>query len=256
MTSDTARFTVSDPALGALSEALLGIWQPEAAAVTFASGGAPPAEGATWTVDLPEDPLAARALVAGRAQGALHAASALRGLEAQVRAAGALPGDSAVFFSGGGPLGWLQQVFTEEARQLDERGGWEEARRQFAAIVESATRGIRFYAAVETAQGGALIARSRVGWGGDTLTAVRAGARQEQLLLHGQSLLLARRSRAVVVQTVLVTVQTAAALATGNPLAIVPAIWRALNTLAARAAAPREGMREGKALPSTTNLSG
>lgn len=232
---DTGRFAIVDPALGALPGSLLGFWQPEPAAdegLMFAAGEAAPAESApAWIVDLPQRPGAAQALIADRARGAAAAQRALGGLEAQIRGGG--PAEE-VFFSGeASPLSTLQLAVAEEQRQLDTAGGWEQARRQFTAVLDAASRSIRYYAVVETALGGVTLARTSVGWGGDAATVIQGGAAPDQLQLHSQSLLVARRSRAILVQTVLVTVQAAAAIGTGNIFAL-PAIWRAVNTLASR----------------------
>jgi hypothetical protein len=256
------RFVVTTPE-GA--EDVLGLWQAEAAPVSFAGG--PGAGALRWMVDLPTNYRAAAAAVQARAallrrQRRALEVDAPRRFVAAVRAAGWAAGAAPEPASGRvAPVeteaGAPERDLVTSLRALgatDAAGGAlrhspggaapdhvqglvEEAQ----AFVEQVSRATTSYAWVETRQEGTLLARTAVRWLGGVTTEARAGLDGQRVALHRDAVALAVESRTAWLRAFLLAAQGAAIVATAvgalstpaGALLVLPAAVRFLRQVLA-----------------------
>ena len=203
--------------------ALIGPWEASPArpaSVSF-EAGAPPAEeppenASVWRVNLPEDPAAVRAAL-DQARAQVDAAQrALAQVPARfdefVKRAGPPAGESVSFaapsepvFASGSPEAELFALMGEAAKAESAQASfgigeaaseaWESAKAEFNELAEQVNREFLRFAWVETTQGGRLLARTTVGWSGDTDSVWHPDITPEQTRAHGQSLNLALNTR-------------------------------------------------------------
>jgi hypothetical protein len=113
----------------------------------------------------------------------------------------------------------------------EDRGGWRRAAEQFQKFLQTVERFVAHYAWVETEVENRLLARTIVGWTGDTRTLWPTDLNSEQRLLHMRSLTLALESRVTMQRTLTVVITGAAKLSlmlttpVGAVMAL-PAAWK------------------------------
>ena len=220
-----------------------------------------------WQVDLSPDPRQA-AIELDRAQARL--AGIMRGLDhVEGRLAGYVasdglppPGEVAYGLDAPSPAPEpetdLQALMDEIARASQPPPAGESAEVDFAAlsvgrIAETVAgyraflsqfyQSISYYARVETTQRGRVLARTRVGWTGDTSTAWHTRVTDEQIALHQRSLALALDTRAGLLRIAVLVVQGARLLAqlsvmaaaTPSLILAAPAAWRFIQQVLAEA---------------------
>lgn len=237
-----ALFELIDPAGGPSPP---GPWQTRPAmAASFGVSGDAPEQTPVWRVNLPADPAAAQAALAGaeadlQAQEAAvaKAAERLRDLAAQGGAAsfgeapaapearllsliGGLQSEGAASFGGAG----------------SGRGELAGAQERFRAFVRQVQDAVGNFAVVETQLADRLVARSSVGWTGDMRSLLVAGLAAPEAALHRRSVALALRSRAALLRTFVAVVRgaTIVALMVSSPagaVAALPAAWRFVDDL-------------------------
>lgn len=226
-------FVLEEPTPGETVE-LVGLWQmtrPAAGEVSFSGDAGPP----VWRVRLPANLGLARAELATgerRLHASRQAVAKLRGRLPQVaQAAGAhgasdpnerlaialdtLPAD-------GAPRPSLGELLA---------GGWNTAAHQLRTTLDVVQRTALNYAFVETSQEDLLLARTTVGWGGDTTTTVMPGIAQELAGLHRRSVRVAVSSRTALLQAVAVAMQLTVAVGVAGPLGVLPVAWRYVSRL-------------------------
>ena len=140
-----------------------------------------------------------------------------------------------------GFLAGLQADESQVSFGLDVKGAlgwkdWPDAVERMQAFLQQATRTISYAAWVETYREQLCLARTGVGWGGDTQTVWRRGVDAKHLPLHEHNLTLALTSRRELIAMVMFTVQTAVRLSAlmnmpGNLIKILPAVWKCLQQL-------------------------
>lgn len=113
-------------------------------------------------------------------------------------------------------------------------GGWQEASKQVADILDRVVRVVACYAFVETRVQEQLLGRTTVSWTGDVNTVWRGGFSPEQVLLHQRTLALALDSRDTLLRTVLMVTQLAVKLSVflstpGGVILALPAVWRFIH---------------------------
>jgi hypothetical protein len=224
---------------------LFGLWQSQPApeGLSFAAGDAPQADpgGGYWQIDLPaagadqveqlfqthqndlKEILARLDSIPARAQTILpdrknpplekggkkelsFEAAALVDLPAPGSPeTNLLAGIQA--FEGGEPAPGGAKSAVPTSFALGDGLDWGAFQKSALDLLENAQRQLLYYAWVETAQAGQVLARSTVNWLGDLQTTWQQGVTPQQAALHERSLTLALQSRAV-------TLKTAATLAT------------------------------------------
>jgi len=207
-----AFFEYIAPASGTASEPT-GLWAARAPAVSFEAGAALADDAPVWRVNLSADPRAAeqtfrqaeRRLVA--AQQALE--SVPERLENYARGA-QMRGEGQVSFAApeqGTPeadlTGLLDDFRAVESGQVsfgvrEEAGqAWEQARAGFETLMQSINREVLHFAWVETKVEDDLLARTTVGWSGESQTLYSADITPAQIAQHSRTLYLASASRAL-----------------------------------------------------------
>ncbi len=194
---------------------LVGPWEAAPpGAVSFAAGGESAPEEPVWRVNLPEDELEAGQALSEAETQIMASEAALEEVPARMDAiTGALPQAGGVSF---GLVSFSVEAGSPEASALDllaqaqaiEQGrpvsyglgevgsqAWEAVRDQFEAFLGQLQREVLNLAWVETTAGGILLARTAIGWSGDSNTAWAAGATPEQMVLHRRALSTAVKSR-------------------------------------------------------------
>ena len=190
-----------------------GLWTRRAPAVSFEAGAAAVDETPVWRVNLSGDPRASE--------------QSFRQAEAQMaaaqRALASVPGrlDEFVRRSAGRGEGQVSfavgEVGTPEAELTSLLGeyralesgqvsfgvreeasqAWDQANAQFKELMNSINREVLHFAWVETCVDGDPIARTTVGWGGDSQTLYSADISDVQVGQHSQTLHLASASRSL-----------------------------------------------------------
>lgn len=234
---------------------LVGPWEaapPASVSFDVGSGEAAP-DAPVWRVRLPEDEAEA-GLALSEAEAQLRASeSGLEEAPARMDAIlSALPGG--VSF---GTVSFSVESGTPEASALDllaqaqaiEQGrpvsfgvegfgsqAWEQARDQFEAFLGQLQREVLNLAWVETSAGEQLLARTAIGWGGDSNTLWAAEASDEQRRLHRRALTTAVKSRLLRIRIFSTVTSGAVKLSVmfttpaGAVLAL-PAAWKFVNEI-------------------------
>jgi hypothetical protein len=232
-------FELAGAGQGDLPPDVFGLWVPapaEAADISFDTSALDQPDELIWRVNLPPDLAVAQSYLVAGADRLEWSRRALDGLEERMGELGPagpeVPVDSGgVTFSTGDPdeqlmsqlQAMLGQLPAAEAQQAAQPGA------RPAPILDMLTRMVTNYAAVETRVGEQVLARTSVGWTGDTNTFLQARVGPQQIQIHQRALGIALRSRALLIRTVLFAIQLSAAIGTGNPIAALPVTWRYVN---------------------------
>jgi hypothetical protein len=239
---------------------------PSAEALSFSAPASSPApEIATWRLNLPANPRAARERLA-QAEAQVQAAETglalipqrLEQLAQQGRPApaagisfgtGAAEGMSlaqpeagllhllAEFQEGAGP----QFSFAAAAGP----GNWSKAEEEFQATLKRLLGLLTHLAWVETQVENQLLGRTIVGWTGNMRTAWGAGFGPDYLALHQRALTLALASRQTLLRTLVIAVQGAAKIAAlltipGGQILALPIAWKYVSQVLAEVNKYRE----------------
>lgn len=237
---------------------LIGPWQAGApASVSFAAGesSAPP-DAPVWKVSLPADPLEAdQALAEAEAQIAA-AESALDEVPARLDAIATsqprgVSFDAASFGVEAESAEADLLSLLDHARSIEQgrtvsfgafdfaSEAWEQARVQFEAFLGQLQREVLHFAWVETNVEGQILARTTVGWSGDSDTLWLEGADAVQLAIHRRALQVAVKSRALRLRMFSTVTSGAAKLSlllttpAGAVLAL-PAAWKYVTDILAQ----------------------
>jgi hypothetical protein len=230
----------------------LGLWDTSPQILSF--GIEDEANAPVYRVNLPESLAASSSALAGqlasfeRLQAALKAVpSQLDGLQRRAQAAA-----SGVSFavSGAapesGPEGELLALLAEaDSTALRETapdglsfGGSEvmsaalgQAKDKFGALLEQVNQDILHFAWVETKIEDLIIARTKVGWSGDSTTLLHGLTTEEHTFLHRQTLEVVSRTRNLKLQMLLTISGGAAKVAVlmaspGGPMLALPAVYQ------------------------------
>jgi hypothetical protein len=265
------QFRLLDTTPSRIAPDLFGAWETAPGEpASFALPGAPePDEDVpVWSVNLPSDlTLAATQLEAGLAQvdGASHAlGDAQARLDALVKQA---QGAGEVSFGApGAPLPPAEQDLLNalETLRAGESGAVSfgllpggpdlaEAEEKFRNVLTRLTQSLAYYAFVETQIEGRLLCRTTLSWSSDSQTLWQSGITAEQLTLHQRTLALAVGSRAALMNTVALTLQSAAKIAAllavpGGALLALPSAWKFINGVLAEIGQYREALNtQGRA---------
>jgi hypothetical protein len=116
----------------------------------------------------------------------------------------------------------------------------EQARSQFNALLDQVNREVLHFAWVETAVGGATLARTTVDWSGDAETVWSDGITGEQISLHNRTLSFATHSRALKLRLAITVAGGATKVATlmTNPAGAVlalPVVYKYVSQILAQA---------------------
>lgn len=228
---------------------LVGPWEVGRAPVAFALGEAEPAAPA-WQVSLPADPLAAD-LALAQAEAQVDAASAaLESVPARLEALSATRGSGLAFEAAAGPEAEMFALL-DQARQLEQGRGlesyavgsadfaaWQQARSQFEAFTGQLQREVLHFAWVETRAAGRLLARTTVGWGGDSDTVWLADLDVDESALHRRALRVAVQTRALRMRMFSTVTGGAAKLSLllttpAGALLALPAAWKYVTEILA-----------------------
>jgi len=235
---------------------LAGPWEVSPPApVSFDAGAVPAAEQTPlWRANLPGDQAAAGQALSEAEAELLAAEVALEGMSARMEAltrAGTASGvsfdASALALPPGSPeasaLDLLSQAQAiEQGRPvsfgLEGLGSqaWEEAQKQFEAFLNQLQREVLNLAWVETNSGGRLLARTVIGWTGDSNTLWAEDTAAEERDLHRRSLTTAVRSRLLRVRIFSTVTGGAAKLSVmfTTPAGVVlalPAAWKLVTEI-------------------------
>lgn len=229
---------------------LVGPWEAGLAPVSYALEEAGPA-APVWKVSLPADPLEAdQALVQAEAQVAA-AEAALESVPARLDELTASRGAGLSFeASAYGPESEMFGLL-EQARQLEQGRGvesyalgdaafaaWEQARLQFEAFTGQLQREVMHFAWVETNVAGRLLARTTVGWSGDSDTVWLVDLGADEIALHRRSLQVAVKTRALRMRMFSTVTGGAAKLSMlltspAGALLALPAAWKYVTEILA-----------------------
>lgn len=263
--------TASDPALAAL----LGDWHEttDDAAVSFAVGGEPAPAISQWSLALPADPAAAAQALQARAQRQAAVSAQLDSVFGRLdpltaQANYALHTDQPPSFSAAtdtpeGELADLLRTGAEHAHP-SERGGvtvpasWHALRANMENAFAAIQRQVRLAAWVETRLKHQRLARSSVTWTGSTHTVLEPLALQYlqpgftaqadwlfagghyYLALHRRNIQVAVATRATLIRSVFVSIESATKIASAlmlpppaGPLAALPVAWNFIRRLLA-----------------------
>jgi hypothetical protein len=233
-------FELSGTRQGELPPDMFGLWvaapAPEAAGISFDTAAPDQPDELIWRVNLPPDLAVAQSYLVAGAERLEWSWRALDGLEERMGELGpagaqATADAGSVTFSTGDPddqlMAQLQAMLGQlpgaEAQQATGPGA------RPAAILDMLTQMVTNYAAVETRVGEQVLARTSVGWTGDTDTFLQTRIGSQQIQIHQRALGIALRSRALLIRTVLFAIQLSTAIGTGNPIAALPITWRYIN---------------------------
>jgi hypothetical protein len=253
VTTEKAVFQLHDAALTQLAPDVFGLWTtapslpPEA--IAFDAVSVSMADVPLWRANLPADPQQARAHLA-RGESMLQASQQTLAVTAE-RFDGFVEAQAArsafdvvseeealtrldVWLSTG--LGDFQKTRTSVSFGLTKTriGGWNQAMPQLHALMERLQRFVTDYAWVETRMQGRLLAQTTVAWRGHFSTAWQGGLDPEQVLFHQRTLMLALRSRNMLIQSFVVAIRIASKLAvllSMPSILALPAVWWAINEL-------------------------
>lgn len=199
---------------------LPGLWMPvlEAPpAVAFDLNSAPAPEQAVWRMDLPADPEQAGAVLAARDAQLRRMDDGFEKAEQELQARANAPAS----------YGIMEDMSAQLQRAAPE----------LTAFLDRALVAVLYYARVETAVGGQMIAETLITWTGDMQSAWREGTGPEQIALHAKTLELACRSRLAMVRALTLASQGAVLLAglpallatPGGVLLALPAAWKLIQ---------------------------
>lgn len=230
---------------------LAGPWEAApSGAVAFSLGADDSPEAPVWRVNLPEDEWEARrALDEAEAQ-LLASESALERVPVRVDALifPVSPGSEVSFAvtsfraEEGSPEAWTLDLLAQAQAieqglpvsfGLGEMGSqaWEAARDQFEKFLGQLQREVLNLAWVETTAGGQVLARTAIGWSGDSDTAWAAESTPEQRQMHRRALSMAVRSRLLRIRIFSTVTGGAAKLSVlfttpAGVLLALPAAWK------------------------------
>ena len=240
-------FELAGAGQGDFPPGMFGLWvaapAAEAGDISFDAAETPPMgqpNELIWRVNLPPDLGAAQSYLVAGADRLAWSRRALDGLEerlGELGPAGAQgPADAGgVTFSTGDPEDELEarlQAMLGQSPPAEALQPAEAAARP-ESILNVLTRMVTNYAAVETRIGEQVLARTSVGWTGDTNTCLQTRIGQQQIQVHQRALGIALRSRALLIRTVLFAIQLSSAISIGNPIAALPVTWRYVNRVVA-----------------------
>lgn len=238
---------------------LVGPWEAQAASVSFALGEAEAGPAApVWKVSLPADPFEAEQALAQAEAQVAEAEAALATVPARLDALTAsAPRGAAVSFEvvsyGFEAETPEAEMFSllEQARQLEQGRGvesyaigdaayaaWEQARVQFETFTGQLQREVMHFAWVETNVEGQLLARTTVGWSGDSDTVWLVDLDAQQIALHRRSLQVAVKTRALRMRMFSTVTGGAAKLSMllttpAGALLALPAAWKYVTEILA-----------------------
>lgn len=137
-------------------------------------------------------------------------------------------------FGAGGPVAEGAAIPTSFA--LGDGVDWAAFQKGALDLLENAQRQLLYYAWVETAQEGQVLARSTVNWLGDLQTTWQQAVTLDQTALHQRSLTLALQSRAVTLKTAATLTTLAARIVmvftlSGGLLVALPLAWKFINEI-------------------------
>jgi hypothetical protein len=225
--------------------------------ISFSTGDIPTERTSLWRIDLQDDPAAARAQIRSTEQELAQSQAALAEVPARLDSLVArLEDGEGVSFDvttasdAGMPLQAPEVELLEWIDSLDTGrvsfGIGElipeemvDASQQFRAAIAGLSRMLLHLAWVETHQGGRLLARTVVDWGGDMDTAWGWDIAGEQFEYHHRSLALALASRITLLNTLSITSRAAVKLSVliatpGASLLALPAAWKYVNLILAQ----------------------
>ncbi|MGQ0600515.1 MAG: hypothetical protein ACT4QE_02320 [Anaerolineales bacterium] len=254
------RFQLLDTTTVQVTPRLFGMWEEASGGpISFAAPGASD-EIPVWSVNVSADPrLATSQLDAGLEQ-VTSASEALS--EAQTRIEALVknsPGVGEVSFAAPGvplPPAERELMTALEHLKASERGAVSfgllpdgidlaEAENKFKTVLARLTQSLAYYAFVETLIEGRLLCRTTLNWSSDTRTVWQSGLAVEQWALHRRTLELSVQSRATLMRTVALTVQSAIKISTllampGGALLALPATWKFINEVLQEVDQPRD----------------
>jgi hypothetical protein len=230
---------------------LIGPWKAEAAPVSFSVGEEAGSDAPTWKVSLPSDQIEADQALSEAEARIAQAEAALEKIPArldEITASG--PRGTGVSFAVAS-YGFEEQSpeaemfgLLEQARQLEQGpavaayalgdvtfAAWEQARVQFETFVGQLQREVMHFAWVETNVEGRLLARTTVGWSGDSETVWLEGLGAGQVVLHQRSLQVTVKTRALRMRMFSTVTGGAAKLSVllttpAGALLALPAAWK------------------------------
>lgn len=238
---------------------LVGPWEAQAVPVSYALEDADATPAApVWKVSLPADPLEAEQTLAQAEAQVAEAEAALATVPARLDAltASAPRGGMVSFevsfygFEAETPEAGMFSLL-EQARQLEQGRGaasyavgdvahaaWEQARVQFEAFTAQLQHEIMHFAWVETNVEGQLLARTTVGWSGDSDTVWLMDLETQQIALHRRSLQVAVKTRALRMRMFSTVTGGAAKLSMllttpAGALLALPAAWKYVTDILA-----------------------
>ena len=208
---DNSLFEYIDPSGAATDPS--GVWAKRAPMVSFEAGAAPVDETPVWRVNLSSD---TRASAQSFRQAEAQLVAAQQALESVPhrldefvqRSAGRGMGQvSFAVLEAGTPEADLTSLLDEyraiESGQVsfgvreEASQAWEQAKSQFEALMQSINQEVLHFAWVETCVDGEPVARTTVGWGGNSQTLYSADISAAQIGQHSQTLHLASASRSL-----------------------------------------------------------
>lgn len=214
----------------------LGVWAaPAERAVSFGlEDRAPGDQAPTWRVQLPAEPEAAQALLAGYRQEQEQGLQDLARVQREMAQVGGV--------SFGAPDDELLAQKSALQSALDELGApvsyglglprdTEEISRQWNDFVQQVRQLVTHYARVETQLADLLVGRTSVSWKGDFETTWELGLEPGAMQAHFQAVQLALAWRLALLRTVSVVATGAAGLAVkatvpGGQIRVLPAAWK------------------------------
>jgi hypothetical protein len=208
------------------------MWEAQAeSAVSF---GLESVQAPTWRVQLPAEPEAAQAVLAGYRQAQERGRQDLARAQRELAQLGQA---EEVSFGEIDELGACKSALQSAVDELSRPVSYgldldkQELYGQWNAFVEQVRQLVTNYAYVETALANALVGTTRVGWKGDFQTTWEASLEPEAMQTHLQAVQLALAWRLALMRTVSVIATGAAGLAVkaavpGGQVLLLPAAWR------------------------------
>ena len=216
----------------------LGIWYvSENHAVSFAAEASVPAEP-TWRIELPESPVEAQAVLAGRTHAMELAQQDLAQAHQELdRLNPMAPSFSAAeeFLAQKNALlatvGGFQEPVSYTISSLPKKTQDQESYRQWHAFVDQVRQMITHYARIETVLAGSNVGLTTVGWTGDFATTWAPAATTTTMQRHRQSVHLVLDSRVAMMRIISVVATGAVGLAAkaaipGGQVLLLPAVYK------------------------------
>ncbi len=230
---------------------LFGAWEAAASEPISFAVPAAPAEILVWSVNVPADLGLAAAQLDAELEQVVGASATLSAAQTRLDklVKQAQGGGEVSFAAPGAPLppAERQLLTTLEQLQASQRGAvsfgvlpggmdWAEAEDKFRNVLARVTQSLAYYAFVETQIEGRLLCRTTLGWSSDTETVWQTGITAEQLALHLRALELSVQSRANLMRTMALTVESAVKISVllalpGGALLALPAAWKFINAV-------------------------